>query len=346
MFVTTQLRFDRGADVSVQGANSTVFFAHDPQLKAELVVKQIPKVNIADPSEYFAEAALLYDARHPNVVDVKYACEDVDHIYLAMPKYRGSLQELLKQRFLTVREIVQIGLDFLAGVHHVHTKRLIHFDIKPSNVLLDDAGRAAVSDFGLTQLVNAQGLATPNVLYDKNFPPEYMTKSNALGVAADVFQAGLTLYRMCNGLDDFESQVNSFGPDWQDAIIDEKFPDRQRFLPHIPSRLRRLIKKALSINPDDRFSTVLGLTNELGRVDELLDWKYSPLTSGGAKWEYQDVEFVRQVRTVRKGSSWDIDVSRVRLDTGKVGRMPAASLKGVGAGELAARVQETLTNLE
>jgi serine/threonine protein kinase len=346
MFVTTQLRFERRADVSIQGANSTVFFAYDPQLRAELVVKQVPKAGISDPDEYFAEASLLYDARHPNVVDVKYACADADHIYLAMPRYKGSLQGVLQQRFLTVREIVQIGLDFLAGLHHVHTKRLIHFDIKPSNVLLDEAGRAAISDFGLTRFVNTHGLATPDALYDKNFPPEYMTLSNALSTAADVYQAGLTLYRMCNGVEDFESQFVAHGSNWQDAIIDGKFPDRKRFLYHIPNRLRRLIGQALSIDPDARFPTILDLTNELARVDEHLDWEFSPMKPGGAKWELRDEDSVWRVRLSPNGTTWDIKASRTRVDTGKESRLPRYSVAGIQASDLASNVQKTLTALE
>jgi serine/threonine protein kinase len=174
MLISTELRFERRANVGLQGANSEVYFAWDHQLNAELVVKQIKKASISDPAEYFAEASLLYDTRHPNVVDVKYSCADADHIYLAMPKYEGSLHQVLLQRALTVREIVKVGLDMLSGLHHVHSKRLVHFDVKPSNILLEASGRAAVSDFGLSRPVDQHGLATPVVMYEKHFPPEYL----------------------------------------------------------------------------------------------------------------------------------------------------------------------------
>ncbi len=207
MQVSTKLTFIKGGLVGNQGANSDVFFARDPQLEADLVMKQVRKASIADPAKYFSEASRLYDARHPNVVDVKYACEDQDFIYLAMPKYQGSVHAVLTKRFLTVREVVTLGFDFLSGLHHVHTKGLLHFDVKPSNVLLNDAGRAALADFGLTQRVDMAGLATPEKLYGKQWPPEALTSSPSLAVTSDIYQAGFTLYRMANGLAPVETAV-------------------------------------------------------------------------------------------------------------------------------------------
>lgn len=345
MQITTELSFTPGAPVSIQGANSHVFFAHDPQLNAELVVKRVEKAKMRNAAEYFAEASLLYDAKHPNVVEVKYACQDAAHIYLAMPKYAGSVQALLKQRFLTAREIVRIGLDFLTGLHHVHTKKLIHFDVKPTNILLDGAGRAALADFGLTRPADLHGLATPSMLYDKQFPPEALTTSTSLTIAADVFQAGFTLYRMCNGLAAVDAQLQALAapPDaFVQAIKSGTFPTRDFFLPHIPKRLRRLIQQALSVNPDDRFSTVLEMKNELALVDELLDWQFTPDSADGGVWECVDGEHIRRVRLVANGGTWDVLVSRVRTDTGKETQLHAESVRGVQAAKVAPTIYTAL----
>lgn len=343
MQITTELSFTPGNPVSMQGANSHVFFAHDPQLNAELVVKRIEKAKMPNPAEYFAEASLLYDARHPNVVEVKYACQDVAHIYLAMPKYAGSVQALLKQRFLTVREIVRIGLDFLTGLHHVHTKKLVHFDVKPTNILLDGTGRAALADFGLTRPVNLHGLATPSVLYGKQFPPEALTTSPALTVAADVFQAGFTLYRMCNGEDAVDKQFHAVATTLGQAITSGAFPTRNYFAPHIPKPLRKLIQRALLVNPDDRFPTVLEMKNELASVNELLDWQFTPDNTGsGGVWEFTDGEHIRRVRSVANGGVWDVVVSRVRRDTGKETHLRAESSQGVQPAKVATAIYDAL----
>ncbi|CAM3073040.1 serine/threonine protein kinase [Corallococcus sp. ZKHCc1 1396] len=344
MLITTKLRFTQIADLKNQGLNSRVFSAHDPQLKANLVIKEIAKKQILDPDEYFNESAILYDAKHPNIVEVKYACEDDHNIYLAMPLYADSLQGFMASRFLSVREIVQIGTGFLAGLHHIHSKKLIHFDIKPANILIDKSGHPALSDFGLTRFINTSGLATPASLYDKLYTPEYMTKSNALSMTADIYQVGLTLYRMCNGEDDFKAQFATYtGDTWMDAIIDGNFPERSKFLPHIPKRLRKVIKKSLSIKPDDRFKTALDISNELSQVDENLDWVYTPTTTGGGTWQYRLDSTVFNVTLKQQGAGWNIEGARTNLVSGAKRRITAATFSNIQQAEVEAKVQEALT---
>lgn len=249
MNVITELTFELRGRLGVQeGRNSEVHHAYDPQLGAELVAKAIPTVDFESPDEFFAEARMLHDARHPNVVEIKYACRNPDTIYLVMPLYeRGSIHALLQQRYLTVREIIKYGTDFLGGLHHIHTRGLVHFDIKPTNVLIDASGRAAVTDFGLTKYVNEHGLADQPAFYIPHVPPELLLATHR-GAESDIYQAGLTLYRMCNGLETFARQWAALatGEARARAIREGTFPDRRAYLPHIPSRMRTAIKEGLN----------------------------------------------------------------------------------------------------
>ncbi|PWS22273.1 serine/threonine protein kinase, partial [Enterococcus faecium] len=85
---------------------------------------------------------------------------------------KGSLKKLMSTRHLTVREIVVIGCQVASGLHNVHSKGLIHFDIKPDNILFSDRGEALLSDFGLTRPFNRSGHAEPFGLYGRMVPPE------------------------------------------------------------------------------------------------------------------------------------------------------------------------------
>lgn len=126
-----EVAFHLGENIGA-GGNAHVFKAHDPQLSADLAIKMVPKCSLADISEYFNEASMLYLSSHTNVVPIHYACEDTDYIYLAMPYYKnGSLKALIASQFLTVREIVTYSTQFLSGLHHIHSNKLIHFDVKP-----------------------------------------------------------------------------------------------------------------------------------------------------------------------------------------------------------------------
>jgi len=85
------LNFETKQEIGQEGQNSQVFIAHDKQLDAELVIKKICKDELPNADIYFEEDRQLYDSTHPNVVQVKYACEDDGYVYIAMPYYpKGS----------------------------------------------------------------------------------------------------------------------------------------------------------------------------------------------------------------------------------------------------------------
>jgi serine/threonine protein kinase len=131
-----EISFDLRQEIGQEGSNSNTYVAHDDQLDAEIVIKKISKNALESVDTFFDEARILYLSSHPNVVPVHYACQDTDSIFIAMPYYRrGSLNALINSRYLTVREIVVLGCQIASGLHNIHSKRLVHFDIKPDNVL-------------------------------------------------------------------------------------------------------------------------------------------------------------------------------------------------------------------
>jgi eukaryotic-like serine/threonine-protein kinase len=144
-----ELTFDIIKEIGQHGQNSRTFVTRDHQLDAENVTKQIRKASLNSAAEFFAESQALYATAHPYVVQVHYACFDNDHIYVAMPYYRnGSVKDLITGRHMTVREVIGLGSQVLAGLHNIHSKNLVHFDVRPDNILLSPRLEALVSDFG------------------------------------------------------------------------------------------------------------------------------------------------------------------------------------------------------
>jgi len=288
-----ELAFETIREIGAEGKNSTVYLAKDHQLNADLVIKCIKKSTMADQTLYFQEASILYQSEHANVVPVHYACEDQDSIYIAMPYFeKGSLKALLNTRFLTVREIVRLAVQFLSGLHNIHTKGLIHFDIKPDNILLSKRGEALVSDFGLAQPMNADGTARQDISYTKITPPERVEGKREFTVAHDIYQVGATLYRMCIGEVAFHEQWEAFFPNgvargdlFVAAVKGGTFPDRTRFPAQIPQRLRAIVTKCLAPAEADRYKSVLEITNALSEIDgPELDWRYEVQKDGTRKW--------------------------------------------------------------
>ncbi len=283
---TTELNFETIREIGQEGKNSQVFLAHDKQLDGEIVVKKIEKNKIVNQTEYFEEAKKLYVSSHSNVVKVNYGCSDADHIYIAMPYYKnGSLKSLIATKNLTIREIIRYSIQFLSGLHHIHSKGLIHFDVKPDNILISDSDEALLSDFGLTKAMNSFGFASPDQIYSKQVPPETFTSSDKT-IHFDIYLGGLTIYRLLNGEEHFHNQLSSFSTqtDYGNAITTGTFPNRTNYLPHIPLKLQRVINKAMNVSIADRHETVLELINELSDIDENLDWRFTQ-TSISHYWE-------------------------------------------------------------
>lgn len=306
-----QVAFVLGAEIGVEGKNSKVFVAHDPQLDAELVVKKIAKARLADPDNYFSESRLLYKSAHSNVLPVHYACFDDDHIYVVMPRMsNGSLKGILAARMLTVREVVVFATQFLSGLHHVHSKKLIHFDVKPDNILISDRGEALLSDFGLAKQMEFGGHAGQDRMYGKMTPPEWFTDQYALTTRADIYQAGLTLFRMCAGDAEFYRQFSSFlehgvvnRDEFRHAVLNAQFPDTDALPQHIPNRLKTTITKCLKTDPRRRFSSVIEIVNELAAIEgEILDWAYQ-ITADGREWSKDDGDAVFRLLVGADGSS-------------------------------------------
>jgi serine/threonine protein kinase len=343
---TANVTFTLGTNIGAgQGMNSEVYLATDHQLETQVVIKKVPKAKLKTTSEYFAEARRLYDSRHKHVVEVKYACEDATHVFIAMPYYRGgSLHSLIDRRFLTTREIVRYGLEFLAGLHHVHVKGLVHFDVKPTNVLIDDSDTAAVADFGLSREVTAAGLADMPRVYLQHMPPE-RAASQLLTKSADVYQAGVTLHRMCVGNAEYKRQAAAYPTQaaLESAIVAGDFPDRKRHLAHVPVRLRNVIKKALAVRVADRYQTVLECMNALAQVNESLDWAYSPSSVwGSGAWRESDGSRGRLLELTPENGAWNVHSSRISA-TGRSARCSAFCQRGLTEREARRLVETALT---
>lgn len=275
-----QVKFSKLREIGHDGKNSSAFVAQDHQLGAEIVIKQLAKHALVSPANYFDESRSLYASAHPNVVQVFYACEDSDSVFIAMPYYaRGSLKSLITDGHISLRQVITTACQVLSGLHNIHSKGLIHFDIKPDNILFSDRGDALLSDFGLAkQMVG--GVATPNGIYTPIIPPEALAGQTSFDLAYDIYQFGLTLYRMCNGANSFNEQWKGYSAlgafDRDKFIADVKaglFPDRTAFSAHVPARLKTVVKKCLSVDPGLRYSSAVEVANALAPIEgPVLDW--------------------------------------------------------------------------
>lgn len=277
------VEFEILEEIGQEGRNSQVFKINDVALDSQMVLKKINKNSFQNSEQYFEEARVIYDVQHPNVVEVNYACQDRDFIYITMPYYEnGSLSSLMKERFLTVREIIRYAVQFLSGLHHIHSLGLIHFDLKPDNIMLSNRNEAMLSDFGLAMYMDEYGFTTPKALYRKHTVPEAIGQT-VFSVEFDVYQAGLTLYRMCIGSEAFNKQYEEYFEQgvfnkvlFEQHLADSVFPERNEYPAHIPAKLKTVINKCLEVNPEERYRAVIEIVNAIADIDEnYFDWQYT-----------------------------------------------------------------------
>ena len=325
-----QVSFQLKEEIGVEGKNSKTYVARDHQLDADIVIKKIDKADIQHRDTYFEESRRLYASAHPHVVQLHYACESDDHVFLAMPLYpNGSLKSLISKKFLTVREIVTLGCQIASGLHNIHSKGLIHFDLKADNVLLSERNEALISDFGLAMAQDAAGQASPDGIYTPITPPEALAGSD-FDRSFDIYQFGLVLYVMCNGgnclnnqMEKFVDKDELFDADGFSAAIEHgAFPERKAFLPHIPQRLRKIVCRCLELDPSDRFGSALEVANELAVVEgSSLDWQFS--TDNGNRIWTRHSGGVTHVLTVDGKAKSELTKS---INGGKAKRQSAGSL--------------------
>jgi len=303
--------FQKTREIGAEGKNSKVYLAHDKNIDGEVVIKEIEyrkdDVTIVDLNDFYDEARKLFKSSHPNVVQLYYACEDDRNIYIAMPFYKnGTIKSLLAKKQLTAREVIKYAVEFLSGLHNIHSKGLIHFDIKPDNIMLSDRNEAMVSDFGLTQLVNDDGVAWVSSVYTRIIPPEFIdgySKGDlSFDRTFDIYQVGVSLYRMCCGDAEFYKQWDMLGSqeNFIKSLKNGTFPDREKYLPHIPDKLRKVINKCMHVDKTKRFQSALDVINAIADIDSnLLDWEYTIGSDDIKRWK----------KTDKKGNLYVLEVS-------------------------------------
>ena len=284
--VRGELTYEKQDRIGVgQGLNSEVYRAREIGMNRTVAVKEIAKADLSVRGiyDFFREARMLFQARHHHVAEIFTAVETAELVSLVMPLYeRGSLASRIAQGPLSLNSALRIAHEVLLGLGVVHMRNMVHFDLKPTNVLFAPNGRAMVADFGQTRMLNDMGVAEEPAMYPYAIPPE-VERFHAATSAADIWQMGLLLYRALNG-DPFYCAIKAEQLEKAGSAAacrrSGKIVDLDHFQPHVPLSLRKIIKRAMAFDPANRFESAEQFSDVLGRVIVALDWQ---MTSAGTE---------------------------------------------------------------
>ena len=250
------------------GGFGIVFRAFDDVLHRIVAVKVLsPHLAATSPARkrFLREARSSAQVRHENVVQV-YAVGEQPLPYIAMEFIPG---ETLQQRLdrtgpLDVPEVLRIGDQIAEGLAAAHATELIHRDIKPGNVLLEEGThKVKITDFGLARAADDASISQSGLVAGT---PMYMAPEQALGETldqrADLFSLGSVLYQMVSGRPPF--RASSTLAVLKRVVEDTPRPIRE-IIPETPQWLCDIISKLHAKNPADRFQSAREVADLLGR---------------------------------------------------------------------------------
>jgi serine/threonine-protein kinase len=195
-----------------RGGMGLVFEGFDPALRRTVAVKVLSPLVPASAEargRFLREAQSAAALQHDNIVTV-HAVDQVNGIpFLVMQHVVGeSLADRLEREGrLPFADIVRVGAQVARGLAAAHAKGLVHRDVKPANILLEEGtGRARLADFGLARAVGAEALTATGVVAGT---PEFMSPEQATAAAvdarSDLFSLGAVLYAACTGASPFRA---------------------------------------------------------------------------------------------------------------------------------------------
>ena len=243
-----------------RGGMAAVYKAYESALDRHVALKVLPREFLHDPSfaeRFRREAQVIARLEHPNIIPI-YAF-DIDREegipWMAMRLIAGgALSQRVRSERLPFTRCVEILRGVADALDYAHGKGIVHRDIKPQNVLLDENGRVYLADFGIAKILEAgagQGLTATGMITGT---PQYMAPEQATGLKverhADIYALGIVAYEM------FTGHV-PFAADTPVAVLMKHVQEPLPMAPlaAIPQPLLAPLLKATAKKPEERWDS-------------------------------------------------------------------------------------------
>jgi len=240
-----------------EGGFGVVYRAWQPQLAREVAIKAIRPALANEPGfirRFEAEAQLVARLEHANIVPLYDYWREPGAAYLVLRWIRGgSLEERSRRSPFDLETVARLAEQIASALSFAHRLGVVHSDLKPANVLLDEEGNAYLSDFGIA--ADLRGLRSEE--QDLRLSPAYLSPEQIRGEpptpATDIYCLGLLLYQLLCGGHPFSGTPPVAMMQKQ---LSEPFPRVTERRPELPRAVDEVIARATAKDPGARFSDV------------------------------------------------------------------------------------------
>ncbi len=278
-YLARQLTRALGAEYRVEdligrGGYAAVFGVHDLALDRDLAAKVLfPEFSASeDTAERFRrEARTMAKLSHPNIMPVLFVGREREVPFFVMPRVRGSsIAEMIANRGqIDPIQVVLVARDIAAALDYAHSAGVVHRDVKPANILVDDATRRSIlTDFGISKAVLPEGLGAatvPGVFLGtpQYSAPEQIAGEHDVGARADIYSFAVVVYEMIAGRVPFDATSASRIAAQQ---LFAPVPPLSRYAPRISRKIDSVMAHALAKHANDRYATASDFARALESV--------------------------------------------------------------------------------
>lgn len=248
------------------GGMANVYLAEDMILDREVAIK-ILRFDFASDDDFIRrfrrEAQSAASLDHPNIVSIYDVGEEDDIYYIVMEYVEGmTLKEYIHANGpLHPKEAVRIMEQVVAAMEEAHAKQLVHRDIKPHNILIDNLGNIKVTDFGIAMALSSATIThTNSVLGSVHYLSPEQARGGLATKKSDIYSLGIVLYELISGRMPFEGES---------AVsvalkhLQSEPPSVRRWNPSVPQSVENIILKAMAKDPFYRYEDASEMQKDL-----------------------------------------------------------------------------------
>jgi len=266
------------------GGMGAVYRAHDNKLNRDVALKVLPAELAQDPERrrrFQREAQTVASLKHPNIVTI-FSVEETDDVsFITMELIDGKpLSDLIPAQGLSLDQFFDLAVPITDAVAGAHAKGITHRDLKPTNIMVDEAGRIKILDFGLAKLVKPETTQHSTILTQQDTKTQeghilgtaaYMSPEQAEGKPidqrSDIFSLGIIFFEMTTGRRPFEGDSSM---STLTAILRDTPPVVTELRKLLPRHLGRIIRRCLDKDRDRRYQAASDVGYELESLREEL----------------------------------------------------------------------------